>query len=191
MSLVGGWIARNMSRSANGGILPALGVNTKKKDHFTLPEEKNFIQPFIFKGVIRLAFQKMGPDSQTVRITFNANGGKGSMKTLSATYDKYVKLTDNAFKRTGYKFSGWAKSKSGKVAYKNKAKVKNLTATNGKTVTLYAVWKKAKSSSVKSAAPAAGFGCPGDSSYGPGCCHGQGVRTGCRCFGLYHQALCH
>ena len=85
------------------------------------------------------------------KIKFNKNGGKGTMKTLSATYGKYVKLTANAFKRMGYKFSGWAKKKNGKVAYKNKAKVKNLTATNGKTVTLYAVWKKAKASSVKSA----------------------------------------
>ncbi|MBO7683815.1 MAG: leucine-rich repeat protein [Kiritimatiellae bacterium] len=83
------------------------------------------------------------------KIKFNKNGGTGSMKTLSATYDKYVKLTANAFKRTGYKFSGWAKTKKGKVAYKNKAKVKNLTATNGKTVTLYAVWNKAKASSVR------------------------------------------
>ena len=88
-------------------------------------------------------------------IKFNKNGGKGKMKALSATYGKNVKLTANAFKRTGYKFAGWAKSKKGKVAYKNKAKVKNLTATNGKTVTLYAVWKKAKASSVKLAATAA------------------------------------
>ena len=89
------------------------------------------------------------------KIKFNANGGKGSMKTLSATYGKNVTLRANAFKRTGYKFAGWAKTKKGKVVYKNKAKVKNLTATKGKTVTLYAVWKKAKASSVKSAAMSA------------------------------------
>ena len=86
------------------------------------------------------------------KIKFNKNGGKGTMKTLSATYGKTVKLTANAFKRSKYKFAGWAKKKSGKVVYKNKAKVKNLTATNGKTVTLYAVWKEAKASSAKSAA---------------------------------------
>ena len=85
-------------------------------------------------------------------IKFNKNGGKGKMKTQSATYGKAVTLRANAFKKSKYKFAGWAKKKGGKVAYKNKAKVKNLTATNGKTVTLYAVWKKAKSSSVKSAA---------------------------------------
>ena len=74
-------------------------------------------------------------------IKFNVNGGKGTMKALSATYGKSVKLTANAFKRSKHTFLGWAKTKSGAVVYKNKASVKNLTATDGKTVALYAVWK--------------------------------------------------
>ena len=78
------------------------------------------------------------------KIKFDKSGGKGTMKTLSATYGKSIRLTANAFKRSKYKFTGWAKKKGGKVAYKNKAKVKNLTSKNGKTVTLYAVWKKSK-----------------------------------------------
>ena len=86
------------------------------------------------------------------KIKFSKNGGTGKMKALSATYGKSVRLTANAFKKSKYKFAGWAKKKNGKVAYKNKAKVKNLTSKNGKTVTLYAVWKKSKASSVKSAA---------------------------------------
>ena len=84
-------------------------------------------------------------------IKFNANGGKGTMKALSATYDKTVALRANTFKRAKYAFAGWAKSKNGAVVYKNKAKVKNLASESGKTVTLYAKWKKAKSSSVESA----------------------------------------
>ena len=76
------------------------------------------------------------------KIKFNANGGKGTMKTLSSTYGKSVKLTANAFKKSKYKFAGWATSKNGAVVYKNKAKVKNLTDKSGKTVTLYAVWTK-------------------------------------------------
>jgi len=77
------------------------------------------------------------------KIVFNANGGKGTMKALTATYGTSIKLTANAFKRTNYKFLGWAKSKSAtEVKYKNKSSVKNLTSTSGKTVTLYAVWKR-------------------------------------------------
>ena len=89
-------------------------------------------------------------------IKFNKNGGKGTMKTQSATYGKNVTLRANAFTKAKYKFAGWATKKNGKVAYKNKAKVKNLTDKDGKTVTLYAVWNKAKSGDVKAAAkPAA------------------------------------
>ena len=69
----------------------------------------------------------------------------GKMATESMTYGKAKKLSANKFKRTGFVFQGWAKSKAdakaGKVAYANKKSVKNLV-TNGKTVKLYAVWKK-------------------------------------------------
>ena len=82
---------------------------------------------------------------KTYKVKFVANGGKGKMKVLKMTYGKGKKLTANKFKRKGYVFKGWATSKAnakrGNVKYKNKKKVKNLTAT-GKTVKLYAVWKK-------------------------------------------------
>ena len=72
-------------------------------------------------------------------------GVNGTMATQTFKYGKAANLTANKFKRKGYKFKGWAKSKAlakkGKVAYKNKKKVKNLVTT-GKTVKLYAVWKK-------------------------------------------------
>ena len=78
------------------------------------------------------------------KIKFNANGGTGTaMNTLSATYGKNVTLTANAFKRTNWTFLGWATKKDATEAkYTDKQKVKNLTATDGKTVTLYAVWKR-------------------------------------------------
>lgn len=62
------------------------------------------------------------------------------------SYGKSKILTANKFTRNGYKFAGWALSKSnaakGKVLYRNKAKIKNLTTKNVKRVILYAVWKK-------------------------------------------------
>ena len=67
------------------------------------------------------------------------------MAVQKMTYGKAKKLSANKFKREGYVFKGWATSKSnakkGKVKYKNKKSVKNLVTT-GKTVKLYAVWKK-------------------------------------------------
>ena len=80
------------------------------------------------------------------KIAFNANGGKGTaMKTIVATYGKAVKLPANTYKRTNYKFLGWAKKKTDTTAkYTNKASVKNLSSVKGKTITLYAVWKRTK-----------------------------------------------
>ncbi len=83
---------------------------------------------------------------KTYKVAFYANGGKGKMAAQTMTYGKAKKLSANKFKAPkGKKFAGWAKSKAlakkGKVAYKNKKAVKNLV-TNGKTVKLYAVWKK-------------------------------------------------
>lgn len=73
------------------------------------------------------------------KVAFNANGGKGKMAAQVMTYGKAAKLKSNSFKRTGYAFAGWAKTKTGKVVYKNAAVVKNLKA-DGKTLTLYAKW---------------------------------------------------
>ena len=71
----------------------------------------------------------------------------GKMKAQTFAYGKAKRLRANKFKRKGYRFKGWAtskaKAKKGKVKYKNKRKVKNLTAT-GRTVKLYAAWKKKK-----------------------------------------------
>lgn len=80
-----------------------------------------------------------------VKFCKTLKGVKGKMKTQSFKYGQSKKLSKNKFKKSGYKFKGWAKSKAkakkGKVKYKNCQKVKNLTKT-GKTVKLYAVWKK-------------------------------------------------
>ena len=78
-------------------------------------------------------------NSYTVK--FNGNGStSGSMSNQSFTYGTAQKLTTNAFKKTGYTFSGWATSSNGGVSYSDGQSVSNLTSTNGGTVNLYAVW---------------------------------------------------
>ena len=80
------------------------------------------------------------PISYTVK--FNANGGSGTMANLAMTYGTAKALTANAFTRTGYTFKGWATSSGAtSAAYTDKQSVKNLTATAGATVNLYAVWQ--------------------------------------------------
>ncbi|MEI7624448.1 MAG: InlB B-repeat-containing protein, partial [Actinomycetes bacterium] len=67
-------------------------------------------------------------------VTFNANGGSGTMSDQTFTVAG-VALTANAFTRTGYTFAGWATTASGPVAYSNSA-----TYSAAGNVTLFAVW---------------------------------------------------
>lgn len=78
-------------------------------------------------------------------VKFHGNGStSGTMKSLTGCgYGNTYTLAANKFKRTGYTFAGWNTKKNGKgKSYKNKAQIKNLTSVDGKTVTLYAQWKK-------------------------------------------------
>ena len=77
-------------------------------------------------------------------VTYNANGGTGTMANQELTYDKAAALNANTFKRTGYRFNGWNTKADGTgTSYADKASVKNLTANSGGTVTLYAKWYSA------------------------------------------------
>ena len=80
---------------------------------------------------------------RSYEVKFAANGGTGTMAAQRIPRDAATKLRANAFKRNGYTFIGWSKSKTGKVAYANAASVKNLAAAGG-SLTLYAQWAKNK-----------------------------------------------
>ena len=80
--------------------------------------------------------------ANTYIVAYNANGGSGWMGNQTLTYDVAANLAGNAFTRTGHSFVGWNTAANGTGAtYANGQSVKNLTATNNGTVTLYAQWK--------------------------------------------------
>ena len=80
--------------------------------------------------------------ANTYTVVFNANGGTGTMDPQSFAYGESKALTANVFSRTGYTFLGWAKTNSADTEeFKDEQSVINLTAEDGATVTLYAVWK--------------------------------------------------
>ncbi len=73
---------------------------------------------------------------ETYEVTFNANGGEGSMTAQEIEEEKETALTANAFTRADYTFSGWnTKADGSGTSYDDKAKV-TLTAD----MTLYAQW---------------------------------------------------
>lgn len=79
--------------------------------------------------------------ANTYTVAYDANGGSGTMASVTHTYNTAKNLTTNAFTRAGYNFAGWNTAKDGSgTSYANEASVKNLTTTNGVTVTLYAQW---------------------------------------------------
>ncbi len=123
-----------------------IGWNTQKNGKGTAYKNQSSVQNLasVNGAVITLYAQWK---ANTYNVKFNGNGAtSGSMKKLTkCSYGKQYKLTANKFKKTGYKFVGWNTKKNGKgKMYKNKAKIKNLTPQNGKTITLYAQWKKIK-----------------------------------------------
>jgi uncharacterized repeat protein (TIGR02543 family) len=74
----------------------------------------------------------------TYAVAFEANEGTGTMENQSFTYDAAQNLTENAFTRTGYTFTGW-KDSAGNT-YTNGQSVSNLSTESSAIVTLYAQW---------------------------------------------------
>ena len=92
--------------------------------------------------------------SNPFTITFDSNGGTGTMATQAMATGTSDSLTANAFTRTGYTFAGWATTSGGTVAYANSA---NYTMGDA-DVSLYAKWTIADSQSFCAGAKVAAAG---------------------------------
>ena len=73
-------------------------------------------------------------------LSFDANGGTGTMDSIQVSNNDRITLPDNAFVREGYVFKGWATSINGTVTYSNKSV---YTHRGDEPATLYAIWAKA------------------------------------------------
>lgn len=80
--------------------------------------------------------------ANSYQVTFDANGGEGSMNAEDFTYGEAKALTQNNFTKTGYNFAGWATTaNAGEAEHEDGENVSNLTTEQNGTVNLYAVWK--------------------------------------------------
>ena len=84
------------------------------------------------KTMTSSTFEVAGP----LTISFDANGGTGTMTDQTVTYNVSSAIKDNAFSREGYSFIGWATSAEGEKVYNDK---QSVTFTN--SLTLYAKWQ--------------------------------------------------
>ena len=73
----------------------------------------------------------------TYTVTFNANGGSGSMTAQAFTPGVAQGLSANAFTRFGYAFAGWATSADGVAVY-----VDGQSIAPSASMTLYATWRE-------------------------------------------------
>ncbi|MBO7149358.1 MAG: InlB B-repeat-containing protein, partial [Clostridia bacterium] len=74
-------------------------------------------------------------------VSFNANGGRGTMSTQEFKYGTSESLYNNEFTHTEYTFVGWNTEADGSgTAYDDCESVLNLTSESGATVELYAQW---------------------------------------------------
>ena len=72
-------------------------------------------------------------------ITYDANGGTGTMYNTGCYYDQPTNLRLNTFLKNGSVFAGWATSPTGPAVYADGEQVLNLASTYT-VIKLYAVW---------------------------------------------------
>lgn len=156
--------------NANGGsgkMSKMTGI--KYNETFKLPKNEFVKTGFVFKGwntkkdgsgksynnkekVSKLTSKSGGTvtlyaqwKASKYNIKFDGNGAtSGKVSTLkNLEFGKTYKLPENKYKRSGYRFLGWNTQKDGKgIAFKDMAKVKDLTEKDGETIVLYARWMK-------------------------------------------------
>ena len=99
------------------------------------------------------------------RLTFDANGGSGSMENLETTAGTDFTLPANSFTRENYTFLGWSTDGSNLISYADEGSLNYTPQNDGDTLTLYAVWSETTGNLyVKNS----GFDFDSTGIYGPG-----------------------
>ena len=123
-------------------------VTETTKEHYTFDDwysDSSFTSKFDFSQAIKAETEIYGkwiPETYTV--SFDANGGSGTMEAQEFTYGLTQTLSKCTFSKSGYNFGGWATSSSSHVA--NYGDEAAFSAESD--LTLYAIWTQRGSISV-------------------------------------------
>ncbi|MCD8018678.1 MAG: CAP domain-containing protein [Clostridiales bacterium] len=95
-------------------------------------------------GTVPVSASETISSKKVYYVQFDIGKGTGVIPTtMTCTYGKSYSLPLTYFIRKNYVFNGWSTKKNGRgTKYANGVTIKNLTSTNGKTITLYARWEK-------------------------------------------------
>ena len=127
--------------SINGNDTLSMTLNTSYKlTAFSLTVTGS-LRTYTYSGTGHAAGAYVwAPSAPNYIITYNANGGSGSMSSTIFTYGTNFALRTNTFTRTGFTFLGWSTSSSATSATYTDGVTVSGTAFSANT-TLYAVWK--------------------------------------------------
>ena len=149
--------AYNISYNLNGGSLSGQKTSYTVVDSFTLPQPTKTGYTFIgWTGSNGTTPQKTVTINKDTRgnlsytanwsanqysVTYNANGGTGTMSVDTATYNENYVTKTNQFTRIGYEFVGWTENADGTGTNWTTQIGKPLKWTYTKNITLHAQWK--------------------------------------------------
>ena len=114
----------------------------------------------------KLHYLYLEPIPVVYTVSFNANGGAGTVENMTLSYGEEKALTENPLTKDGYTFAGWNTKQDGTgTAYADKATVKNLTASETEPFVLFAQWTQIVNSDTESEnlSSATNNGTPSDS----------------------------
>lgn len=138
------WNASSFGLYRTGYTFLDWGTTSAGGTHFDQNDET--VKPTDLKPSVKDGNQTMTLYAQwkpiTYTVVFNGNGNTGgSTAKMTMTYDVSKALTANGFTKSGYHFTGWnTKADGSGTSYYNKQSVKNLSATQGAVINLYAQW---------------------------------------------------
>lgn len=128
------------------GVDIPLIIGDNLPDVVTKQDIRNFLEKLFTDGVGSFTYMVITvekadkPAPATYTVTFNPNGGDGTMASQTFTEGQEQALTANAFTKKDYVFSGWNTESDGTgTSYKDQA-----TITVSADMTLYAQWKDDK-----------------------------------------------
>jgi len=140
---LGTWNGGNWSSSGTSTAEAVVSGWVASEGHrnFILAPEHRVIGVGQFPGGITYMFMGYrastpGQPAGQFTVTFNANGGTGSMQPQGFSQGQAQALSTNMFVRTGFNFAGWATTPTGTAQYTNN---QSITVTANRT--LYAVWQ--------------------------------------------------
>ena len=147
----------SITYNLNGGTMSGQKTNYTVADSFTLPQPTKTGYTFSgWTGSNGTTPQKTVPINKGTRgnlsytanwsanqytVSYDANGGTGTMDADTATYNENYITKANQFTRTGYRFVGWTENADGSGSNWTSWIGKPWKWTYTKNITLYAKWK--------------------------------------------------